>query len=115
MLSISVRTLGTNLTVTRLYIPPNADQSYFSRFQSLMGIDNSNKDLILLGDFNLPNINWDTMSGSIPRSTDFCDFLFKLNLEQLIATPTHIAGNILEVILTNTTIISEIQVIIPLP
>ena len=36
-MSISVRTLGTNLTVTLLYILPNADQSYFSRVQSLMG------------------------------------------------------------------------------
>ena len=80
-----------------------------------MGTDNSNEDLILLGDFNLPNINWDTMSGSIPWSTYFCDFLFKLNLEQFITTSTHIAGNILDVILTNTTIISEIQVITPLP
>jgi len=115
MLSISVCTLGTNLTVTLLYIPPNADQSYFSRLQSLIGTDNSNEDLILLGDFNLPNINWGTMSGSIPRVMDFCYFLFKLNLEQLITIPTHIAGNILDVILTNTTIISEIQVITPLP
>ena len=65
-----------------------------------MGTNNSNKDLILLGDFNIPNIIWDTMSGSIPWSTNFCDFLFKLNLVQRITTPTHIAGNVLDVILT---------------
>jgi len=68
-----------------------------------MGTDNPNEGLILLGDFNFPNINWDTMSGSIPRFTDFCDFLLELNLEQNTTTPTHIAGNILDVILTNTT------------
>ena len=115
MLVTSISTHSKTLTVILLYIPPNADQSYFSLLQSLISTNNLNEDLILLGDFNLPNINWGTMSGSTPQSTDFCDFLFELNLEQLISTPTHIAGNILDVILSNTTIINDIQVITPLP
>ena len=64
--------------------------------------DNISEDLILLGDFNLPNMDLDTMTGSIPQFTDFCDFLLELNLEQLVTTPTNIAGNILDVILMNT-------------
>jgi len=115
MLSISVCTHRKSFTVILLYISSNADQTYFSQLQSLISADNISEDLILLGDFNLLNIDWDTMSGSTPQSTEFCDFLFELNLEQLITTATHITGNILDVILTNTSIINEIQVITPLP
>ena len=53
------------------------------------------------------------MSGSTPQSTDFSDLLFKLNLEQLITTPSYPHCRQLHLIwysymLTNTTIINEL-------
>ena len=56
---------------------------------------------MILGDFNLPDINWNTLSGSSPLAHTFCDLVFKLNLLQLIESPTHIHGNILDLLLTN--------------
>ena len=52
-------------------------------------------------DFNYPNIDWSTFSGYNLHTFSFCDLIFDLNLVQLIETPTHIAGNTLDLLLTN--------------
>ena len=57
--------------------------------------------VILLGDFNLPDINWNSLSGSTPTSTLFCDLVFDMNLDKLVTFHTHCKGNILDLCLTN--------------
>jgi len=57
--------------------------------------------LIILGDFNVPDIDWDSLSGHSPISNQFCDLVFESSLCQLIDTPTHNHGNILDLVLTN--------------
>jgi len=54
-----------------------------------------------LGDFNFIDISWDSLCGLSPSSVKFCDIIFNLNFSQLICEPTHIAGNVLDLILTN--------------
>ena len=56
---------------------------------------------LITGDFNLPDINWNTLSSTSQLSNVFCDLVFNLNLAQLNVKPTHIHGNILDLILTN--------------
>ena len=56
---------------------------------------------IVLGDFNLPDINWFSMSSSSVVGSFFCSSLEKLNLLQLVSNPTHIKGNILDLVFTN--------------
>ena len=56
---------------------------------------------MLLGDFNLPDIDWNTLSGTSVISNQFCDFVFDTGLCQLINEPTHVHGNILDLLLTN--------------
>ena len=56
---------------------------------------------ILLGDFNFPDINWDTLSGFSLHANLFCDLIFRFNLSQLVTSPTHICGNILDLVLCN--------------
>ena len=58
-------------------------------------------NIIILGDFNLPDINWDYLVGSSPFSNDFWDFVFDNNLVQLVCGPTHNLGNTLDLVLTN--------------
>ena len=58
--------------------------------------------VIILGDFNFPDINWETLSGGSQVSNIFCDLVFDNNLTQLIGDPAHVEGNILDVILTST-------------
>ena len=55
---------------------------------------------LLLGDFNLPTINWDILQGETLISNFFCDLVFNLNLVQMINEPTHIYGSILDLVLT---------------
>ena len=56
--------------------------------------------LIVVGDFNFPDINWNLLSGSSPVSSSFCDTVFSLNLVQLVDEATHSCGNILDLVLT---------------
>ena len=57
--------------------------------------------LVLLGDFNFNDINWESLYGNSPVSTKFCEIIFDLNLCQLVSEPAHIHGNILDLVLTN--------------
>ena len=70
--------------------------------------------IILVGDFNFPDINWDTLSGSSLSSKSFCDFVFQNNLSQLVHSPTHLKGSILDLVLTNSDeLLSNVEVIPP--
>lgn len=54
------------------------------------------------GDFNLPDVQWDTLSSTSLTSCAFCDFVFDHSLTQLINHPTHVQGNILDLVLSSS-------------
>ena len=89
------------LLIVCLYIPPNCTPEY--QHDILHSISNlqSNTNTIILGDFNAPDINWFTLTAESPFSRNLCNTLHSLNYLQLISTPTHQAGNILDLVLTN--------------
>ena len=70
----------------------------FNYFRELCSTASS---VIILGDFNFPDINWETLSGGSQVSNIFCDLDFDSNLAQLIEDPTHVGSNILDVSLTS--------------
>jgi len=95
--------MQTSFIICVLYIPPNSDDSYYEILYNYLidlVIGNTNP-VILLGDFNFPDVDWCTLSGSSSESNKFCDLLFQLNLTQLVDKPTHNLGNILDLIITN--------------
>jgi len=49
------------------------------------------------------DINWSTLTGSSTISNNFCEFSFQSNLKQLVNHPTHRHGNLLDLLLTNST------------
>lgn len=57
--------------------------------------------LVIVGDFNLPGVNWPLLSGSSPLENSFCELAYDLNLTQVIDSPTHTQGNILDLVFTN--------------
>jgi len=69
--------------------------------------------LVILGDFNLSDINQNTLSGNSLLAHSFCEFVIKLNLLQLIESSTHIHGSILDLLLTNTDDIIQHVVVLP--
>ena len=55
----------------------------------------------LLGDFKAPDINWSTLSASSDFSSTLCDLIIQFNYVQQLNHPTHIHGNILDLIMTS--------------
>ena len=84
------------------YIPPNSNIiPYENLFIFLNRTNIISANFNLLADFNIPDINWNTLSVVSPVSCQFCDIIFDSGLSQLINCPTHIHGNILDLLLTN--------------
>ena len=69
--------------------------------------------VIILGDFNMPDICWSTLTGTSTASNSFCDLLFELNLSQLVKEPTHCKGNILDLVITNDNLITDLSIAAP--
>jgi len=66
-----------------------------------LNLSDTTEKLIILGDFNSPGIDWDTLSADSSASNCLCDLVFQAGLSQLIDKSTHIHGNILDLLLTN--------------
>jgi len=54
-----------------------------------------------MGDFNAPDISWFTLSASSEISSNQCDLIFEYNPTQIVEDPTHVQGQILDLIITN--------------
>ena len=97
------------------YIPPNSGESYLNSlliyFSDLLSrYDN----VIFTGDFNLPDINWSSLSAHSSSSNAFCDFIFDNNFTQFVDRPTHSGGNVLDLVLsTDLEIIDNLLVFQP--
>ena len=105
----------TAITVCAVYIPANAALNYCQSlitYLHSLSLDNSKK-LLVVGDFNFPDINWDTMTSTAQSSSLFCDYVFENNLTQMIQCPTHIKGNIHLVLTNSDDLISDIVVHLP--
>ncbi len=63
-------------------------------------LDNLPANSILVGDFNYPYIDWGSLT-SLARGRNFLNKCGTCSFEQLIDFPTHIKGNILDLVLTN--------------
>ena len=59
---------------------------------------NSNLPTVICGDFNMPDVNWDTYHSHSSDSVRILKFLINLGFEQLVTLPTHIIGNTLDLI-----------------
>ena len=88
-----------NLILCTIYVPPPACESYVCSLTEYLAVLQSSYDhCICVGDFNFPDIDWLSLSGSSFLSNFFCDFIFDCNLTQHVTQPTHVKGNILDLI-----------------
>ena len=102
----------SNFGVILLYLPTRGSKYFIptsmagscivKRFQEItQAAATSPKDLsvAILGDFNLPHINWEECAARIADEQGLVDSLTQnLLLEQIIRTPTHRKGNILDLV-----------------
>ena len=85
--------LNNPITICVIYIPPNSLTAYYDKlFDFLLNLHGASDELIIIGDFTFPDIDWDTLTGHSPASNRFCDLVFQTNLTQLITVPTHNQG-----------------------
>jgi len=94
VLSISVGFSNPTVYCLVTSLPDNYWLQFSNYIESLNNI--SSNIVLLSGD-----INWSSLSSKNQFSQKFCDVLFELNLFQLIDEPSHSAGNILDLVLTN--------------
>ena len=59
---------------------------------------------VLVGDYNFPDICRYSLSGTSSFSNYFCEFIFDYNLTQHVMEPTHIMGNILDLVVTSPSV-----------
>jgi len=85
-----------------VYAPANASADYHKDLTNyLVTITALPNPVFILGDFSLPDINWLTLTGTTLLSNEVCECVFESNLTQLVESPTHTCGNILDLVLTN--------------
>jgi len=84
-------------TIFLVYRPPNStDMAGLIKL-----IQNVAPNTILIGDFNLPGIDWQN-GRAAGRAGEFLEAAEEKFLEQLVDFPTHIKGNTLDLVLTNS-------------
>ena len=88
-----------DLSVTLVYRPPSAPADSISVLAEY--IQTAEKNSLLIGDFNLPDIDWrgGTAKG---RSREFLDAMEDSHMSQMVDFATHIKGNILDLVITNS-------------
>jgi Endonuclease-reverse transcriptase len=64
-------------------------------------IKNVEKKCIMIGDFNVPDINWEAGMARGRVDAELLEATQVAGLEQLIDFPTHVRGNTLDLLLTN--------------
>ena len=87
-----------NLTVTLVYRPPRSRNENTQELCKLFR--NSGENSLFIGDFNFPTINWSDQT-SDRNCEPFLQCVIDNNFEQLVTFPTHVRGNILDLVFAN--------------
>ncbi len=87
-----------DVTFYLVYRSPNATDENINKLIEL--VKTVEKDSVLIGDFNLPEVDWET-GETTGRSRDLVEALDDQLLVQMVDFPTHIKGNVLDLVLTN--------------
>ena len=91
------------INICAVYVPPASCENYWlSLLAYFRKLFSSNIPTFVLGDFNCPDINWPMLSASSKVSSLLCDLIFDLHLSQVVDSSTHIKGNILDLVISNS-------------
>ena len=88
------------------YRPPNSDEDILTELRASLDRLDESCQLVLVGDFNLPNIDW-SLDFPSPNSEGgfkeelFCEIITDQFLYQMADGPTHLRGNKLDCVFCN--------------
>ena len=97
-----------------IYRSPNSDHENNDKLISnIVWAKNNFDELLLIGDFNLPSVNWNTLTSNDIYASRFLDTIDNCGLEQIISEPTRYRVNqnpsLLDLLLVcDTEIISDL-------
>ncbi len=106
---------ATHVTFICAYISPNLPLDVFNgSILCLEKLCSSYESIILVGDFNLPDTNWENMTTpGDAKCKQFLDFCLSHGFNQYVSVPTRLK-NILDLVLCNERmLISDINVAMP--
>jgi hypothetical protein len=96
--SFRISTPGEQLNLILAYRPPSSPYMNTAALCDLLKKLNNN--CILIGDINMPGINW-VEERADARGRELLETITEEGLQQLVSFPTHIKGNILDLVITN--------------
>ena len=103
-----VCTISSSILIAVFYNPPEkspyrlTEACILKVFDVLRCHAKTLDQMIIFGDFNYPNIDWESITAPEYDGSDFCSYLFKHSLLQLVNEPTHKSGSLLDLVITNT-------------
>ena len=118
---LSVLVVEWEVHLVVVYRPPSYTQSENEGLLSFINEYTIDKSVILMGDFNLPTLRWeseDMLNRYIsPTDSLFYDMFAVAGLNQWVDKPTFVpSGNVLDLVLTtDTDVIGSVDVLPPLP
>lgn len=92
---------GASIFIGCVYRSPNSGDASISAIHDYMQRHTFGSRVVLMGDFNLPDINWNSMCYSSSASDTLFDLMLTFNLHQVVSRPTRSQGisqNILDLI-----------------
>jgi Reverse transcriptase (RNA-dependent DNA polymerase)/Endonuclease-reverse transcriptase len=96
---LKVITSNDELYFYVIYRPPSGGNASKVMLGDL--IKNVEKKCIMVGDFNVPDIDWEAGSARASSDMALLEAAQEAGLEQLVNFPTHVRGNTLDLLLTN--------------
>ena len=117
---LSIYLVSFNVYILLVYRPPSNSVQDNELAVSLISEFSAGKEVIVLGDFNLPNLDWSNANpsaNSLPMERNFFDLFNSLGLTQWVTESTFpTSGNILDLVLTSEADrIGTMQVLAPFP
>jgi hypothetical protein len=87
------------LNFSPVYRSPNSAPETMDTLEDF--IRQADKNNVIMGDFNLPGIDWSKKSATGGRDKQFLQACMESDLEQVVDFPTQVRGNVLDLVLTN--------------
>ena len=91
--------LEGNIEIYGVYRSPNSSAEENKLLNEF--VSKRRQKSLIIGDINYPNIDWESSHSNNKEELAFVDSVIGANFSQLVESPTHEKGNILDLILTN--------------
>ncbi len=96
---VEINTKSNNITIATIYRPPKSQAAGNIALSKEIKSVIQNKQAVIIGDFNCPNIDWDSMNGD-REGNRLIEMVEDAFLTQIVTRPTR-ENNILDLVLTS--------------